>query len=146
LKWPREGAPPFGSSASTEVGGPESAIRELSEPLPPASGVYSCSSPLAQILERAAELGRREREAAPSQTSGLSLEYNLTAARAARDAQTAVALRAKADAALAEWQRRQNPAKSQDAEAVWEHTRTADTHRTREADRGIHYDPWDLSL
>jgi len=97
-----------------------------------------------QRLERAADLGRREREAAPTPASVLSLESNLTAARAARDAQTAVALRAKADEALAEWQRRQTPAPA--AEIVWEHTRTADTHRTREADRGIHYDPWDLSL
>jgi len=101
-----------------------------------------------QRLERAADLGRREREAVPAVASTLSLESNLTAARAARDAQTAVALRAKADAALDAWQQRQapTPAKSQETDAVWEHTRTAETQRARDADRSLHYDPWDLSL
>jgi len=103
-----------------------------------------------QRLERAAELGRREREAAPAQTSRLSLESNLAAARAAREAQTAVALRAKADQALAEWQQQKSadPAASRVTEAdhTWEHDRTTESARPREPDRSLVYDPWDLSL
>jgi ATP-dependent exoDNAse (exonuclease V) alpha subunit len=103
-----------------------------------------------QRLERAAELGRNERAAVPAVAPTVSLETNLTAARIDRDAHTALALRAQADRALADWQQRRADANTRQSahtpDAVWESTRTAESTRAREADRSIHYDPWDLSL
>ena len=101
-------------------------------------------------LEQAAELGRREREAAPAPTSTLQLESNIGAAKAARDAGTAMALRSQADRALAEWHERQAPEPSRELEPTyereWERNPNTDTPPARDTERTLIYDPWDLGL
>ena len=60
-------------------------------------------------------------------------------------------MRAQADRALTDWQRRQTPAVTTAAarasELVLDSTRAADAaHRTRDTERTLHYDSCDLSL
>lgn len=93
-------------------------------------------------LTRAAEFGRLEREAAPVAASILALDTDLTAARQARDAELGHGLRAQAERALAGWRE----AKTADAEHTRNLTNERDDTRSRESDRSIRYDPWDLGL
>jgi ATP-dependent exoDNAse (exonuclease V) alpha subunit len=96
-----------------------------------------------QRLERAADVGRREREATPAPASVLALDADVTGARRARETDAAVALRAQADRALDQWQRRQTHTPAQERDHAQDASLAAAPSRERDTGHGIHYDPWD---
>ena len=101
-------------------------------------------------LERAAERGRLEREATPVAASPLALDADLTAARRARETDTALALRTQADRALAQWKSRQiethEREQQPDRDRALDTSPAAEPARDRTPDRSLHYDPWDHGL